>query len=206
MVSLHLYVCPFLDVSSFVISSPRTKPFSHLPFKRPTISESYRLLCKACCSTCPRRSKIESVEHLISTRYPKMHRPRVFDSLKFVSQAKHTFRTYPYELSTYAANVQVSCQNGAYKCNSASMVSCSLDSTGSNVSGDGRLLHKSMHIPKQIRRHWKCAEILQVYALEKVLNLKKDTATHVVFIDEAMKVHSWFFCLALFHGRVFFSC
>jgi hypothetical protein len=34
-------------------------------------------------------------------------------------------------------------------------------------------------------------ETLQVYALEKVLNLKKDTATHVVFIDEAMKVHSW---------------
>jgi hypothetical protein len=33
-------------------------------------------------------------------------------------------------------------------------------------------------------------ENFQVYALEKVLNLKKDTATHVVFIDEAMKVHS----------------
>ncbi|KIM45140.1 hypothetical protein M413DRAFT_441814 [Hebeloma cylindrosporum] len=29
---------------------------------------------------------------------------------------------------------------------------------------------------------------IKVYALEKVLNLKKDTATHVVFIDEAMKL------------------
>jgi len=40
-------------------------------------------------------------------------------------------------------------------------------------------------------------ETLQVYALEKVLNLKKDTATHVVFIDEAMKVHSSYSLLRL---------
>ena len=30
--------------------------------------------------------------------------------------------------------------------------------------------------------------VLQVYALEKVLKIKKDTSTHVVFLDEAMKV------------------
>ncbi len=32
---------------------------------------------------------------------------------------------------------------------------------------------------------------MKVYALEKVLKMKKDATTHVVFLDEAMKV-SWF--------------
>ena len=50
-----------------------------------------------------------------------------------------------------------------------------------------------------MHQHWESALIngLQVYALEKVLSLKKDTVAHVIFLEEAMKVSMYFFDLTV---------
>lgn len=44
---------------------------------------------------------------------------------------------------------------------------------------------------------------IKVYALEKVLKMKKDASTHVVFLDEAMKVGCKFF---KFTARILTDC
>lgn len=68
------------------------------------------------------------------------------------------------------------------------MVCGALVAAGSHVPRDGRLLYQGS---------WACliSVVLgddnfecKVYALEKVLKMKKDATTHVVFLDEAMKV------------------
>ena len=53
--------------------------------------------------------------------------------------------------------------------------------------GDGRLLHQGRPDTIDPVRRGLCAR-QQVYTLEKVLVVKKDPVTQVVFLDEAMKV------------------
>lgn len=65
------------------------------------------------------------------------------------------------------------------------MECCALGTSGTHDRRDGGVLHQGL---PQFELYTQPSDMFQVYTLEKVLKLRKDHVSQVVFLDEAMKV------------------